>query len=193
MRGGERMRGGEIEIRPVRSLSEAGQAAPVVVNCSGLGARELAGDRDLRPVFGQHVVLANPGLETLFMELSQAMEWTSIFPHSGRVVCGGIRLPGRWDTAVDPGVSQRILRRCSSIEPRLRDAEIIEIVTGLRPVPPRRRSFGGNSSAYSVCSVVLQRVQAPCPRPQPFVWFVWFVDELLRQRRRTSVDAFGSR
>jgi D-amino-acid oxidase len=126
--------GGEIEIRAVRSLSEAGQAAPVVVNCSGLGARELAGDRDLRPVFGQHVVLANPGLETLFMELSQAMEWTSIFPHAGRVVCGGIRLPGRWDTAVDPGVSQRILRRCSSVEPRLRDAEIIEIVTGLRPV-----------------------------------------------------------
>jgi D-amino-acid oxidase len=126
--------GGEIEIRTVRSLSEAGQAAPVVVNCSGLGARELAGDRDLRPVFGQHVVLANPGLDMLFMELSQAPEWTSIFPHAGRVVCGGIRVPGRWDTAVDPGVSEWILRRCRSVEPRLRDAEIIEVVTGLRPV-----------------------------------------------------------
>jgi len=125
--------GGQIEIRAVRSLSEAGQAAPVVVNCSGLGAREVAGDRDLRPVFGQHVVLANPGLETLFMELSLELEWTSIFPHPGRVVCGGVRLPGRWDTAVDPGISERILRRCRSVEPRLRDAEIIEVVTGLRP------------------------------------------------------------
>src|SRR5262245_19816917 len=75
--------GGQIEIRAVRSLSEAGRAAPVVVNCSGLGAREVAGDRDLRPVFGQHVVLANPGLETLFMELSLELEWTSIFPTPG--------------------------------------------------------------------------------------------------------------
>ena len=125
--------GGQIEIRAVRSLSEAGRAAPVVVNCSGLGAREVAGDRDLRPVFGQHVVLANPGLDTLFIELSLELEWTSIFPHPGRVVCGGVRLPGRWDTAVDPGISERILRRCRSVEPRLRDAEIIEVVTGLRP------------------------------------------------------------
>jgi D-amino-acid oxidase len=72
--------GGQIEIRAVRSLSEAGQAAPVVVNCSGLGARELAGDRDLRPVFGQHVVLTNPGLDALFLELSPGPEWTSFFP-----------------------------------------------------------------------------------------------------------------
>jgi D-amino-acid oxidase len=125
--------GGEIEIRAVRSLSEAGQAAPLVVNCSGLGARELAGDHDLRPVFGQHVVLANPGLDALFMELGLGPEWTSIFPHAGRVVCGGVRVPDRWDTAVDPGVSERILRRCRAVEPRLRDAQIIEVVTGLRP------------------------------------------------------------
>jgi D-amino-acid oxidase len=125
--------GGQIEIRAVRSLSEAGQEAPVVVNCSGLGAREVAGDPDLRPVFGQHVVLANPGLDTLFMELSLELEWTSIFPHPRRVVCGGVRLPGRWDTAADPDISERILRRCRSVEPRLRGAEIIEVVTGLRP------------------------------------------------------------
>jgi hypothetical protein len=42
-------------------------------------------------------------------------------------------VPDRWDTAVDPGVSERILRRCRAVEPRLRDAQIIEVVTGLRP------------------------------------------------------------
>jgi D-amino-acid oxidase len=117
----------------VGSLDEAARAAPVVVNCSGLGARELAGDRDVRPVFGQHVVLANPGLDTVFMELSQGPEWTSFFPHAGRVVCGSVRVPGRWDTAVDPAVSERILRRCRRVEPRLRDAQVIDVVTGLRP------------------------------------------------------------
>jgi len=33
--------GCEIEIHPVRSLTEAADAAPIVVNCAGLGAAEL--------------------------------------------------------------------------------------------------------------------------------------------------------
>jgi hypothetical protein len=36
--------GGEIEQRRVRTLAEASEAAPVVMNCSGLGAGELARD-----------------------------------------------------------------------------------------------------------------------------------------------------
>jgi glycine/D-amino acid oxidase-like deaminating enzyme len=51
---------------------EAGRSAPVVVNCSGLGARELAGEFDLRPVFGQHVVVTNPGLDALFIRFCPA-------------------------------------------------------------------------------------------------------------------------
>src|SRR5215471_9785983 len=131
--------GGEIEIRALRSLDEAGRAAPVVVNCSGLGARELAGDREVRPVFGQHVVLTNPGLDTVFIELSLEPEWTSFFPHAGRVVCGSISVPDRWDVAVDPAASERILQRCRGVEPRLRDAQVIDVVTGLRPGRPAVR------------------------------------------------------
>jgi D-amino-acid oxidase len=131
--------GGEIEIRALGSLDEAGRAAPVVVNCSGLGARDLAGDREVHPVFGQHVVLTNPGLDTVFMELSQEPEWTSFFPHAARVVCGSISVAGRWDTAADPAVSERILQRCRRAEPRLRDAQVIDVVTGLRPGRPAVR------------------------------------------------------
>jgi len=138
---------GEIEIRALRALDEAGRAAPVVVNCSGLGARELAGDRDVRPVFGQHVVLTNPGLDTVFMELSQGPEWTSFLPHAGRVVCGSVSVPGRWDTAVDPAVSERILQRCRGAEPRLRDAQVIDVVTGLRPDRPAVRVEAETSGA----------------------------------------------
>jgi D-amino-acid oxidase len=139
--------GGEIEIRALRALDEAARAAPVVVNCSGLGARELAGDRDVRPVFGQHVVLTNPGLDTVFMELNQGPEWTSFFPHAGRVVCGSVSVPGRWDTAVDPAASERILQRCRGVEPRLRDAQVIDVVTGLRPDRPAVRVEAETSGA----------------------------------------------
>ncbi len=131
--------GGLVEIRRVESLTDAGKEAPVVVNCAGLGARRLVGDETVRPVFGQHVVLSNPGLDELFLELTSATEWTHYFPHPARVVCGGIRVPDRWDRTPEPDLSDRIVQRCRTIEPRLRDAEVIETVTGLRPDRPAVR------------------------------------------------------
>lgn len=127
-----------IEQRPVTSLADAAREAPLVVNCAGLGAREL-GDDTVHPVFGQHVVVTNPGLDLLFMELSATDEWTSYFPHGDRVVCGGVRIPGRWDRAPDPAITDRVLARVRALEPRLRDAEVIDVVTGLRPERPAVR------------------------------------------------------
>lgn len=131
--------GGVMEPRTVDTLDEAAHGAPVVVNCSGLGARVLAGDQSLNPVFGQHVVLTNPGLDVAFMELSDSPEWTSYFPHRDRVVCGGIRVPGRWDSSPDPDVSQKILERCRRAEPRLNDAEVVDVIAALRPDRPAVR------------------------------------------------------
>lgn len=127
-----------VEQGTVASLDAAAREAPLVVNCTGLGAREL-GDDSVRPVFGQHVVVTNPGLDLLFMELSTADEWTSFFPHSDRVVCGGVRIPDRWDRTPDPAITERVLARVREREPRLRDAEVIEVVTGLRPDRPAVR------------------------------------------------------
>jgi D-amino-acid oxidase len=123
----------------VRSLSEAADTAEIVVNCAGLGAGALTGDGTVRPLFGQHVVLTNPGLRQLFLEFNSGPEWTCYFPHPQRVVCGGISIPGRWDTTADPDVTDRILQRCRRIEPRLNDAEVIEVITGLRPDRPSVR------------------------------------------------------
>jgi D-amino-acid oxidase len=131
--------GGQVERRRVHTLSEAVEVAPVVVNCAGLGARELVGDPMVTPVFGQHVIMTNPGLDELLMELSIQPEWVSYFPHQDRVVCGGVRLPGRWDTAPDSDLTDRIVARCRRVQPRLRDAAVIEVMTGLRPDRPAVR------------------------------------------------------
>jgi D-amino-acid oxidase len=131
--------GSGIETRAVQSLAEVADAAPIVVNCAGLGAAALAGDDTMQPLFGQHVVLANPGLQQLFLEVNAGPEWTCYFPHPQRVVCGGISIPGRWDLTPDPEVSERILQRCRRIEPRLGEAEVIETITGLRPDRPSVR------------------------------------------------------
>ena len=131
--------GCEIEARPVGSLAEVADNASVVVNCAGLGAGALAGDDTVRPLFGQHVVLTNPGLRQLFLEVDGGPEWTCFFPHPQRVVCGGINIPDRWSTTADPSVSERILQRCRRVEPRLRDADVIGTITGLRPDRPSVR------------------------------------------------------
>ncbi|OCB61240.1 amino acid oxidase [Mycobacterium malmoense] len=131
--------GCEVEEHPVQSLAEAADAAPIVINCAGLAAGRLAGDDTVRPLFGQHVVLTNPGLRQLFLEINGGPEWTCFFPHPQRVVCGGISIPDRWDTTADPDLTERILRRCRRIEPRLAEAEVIEIITGLRPDRPSVR------------------------------------------------------
>jgi D-amino-acid oxidase len=131
--------GCDIEAHPVRSLAEVADTAPIVVNCAGLGAGALSGDDSVRPLFGQHVVLANPGLRQLFIEMNEGPEWVCFFPHPQRVVCGGIRIPDRWDTTPDSEVTDRILDRCRRIEPRLVNAEVIETITGLRPDRPSVR------------------------------------------------------
>jgi D-amino-acid oxidase len=130
--------GGTFSTVTLRTLAEAADAAPIVANCAGLGARELAGDPTVRPVRGQHVVLTNPGITELFMELA-GPEWTSIFPHPTRVICGGNSVPDSWDTAVDEALTDRIVARCQRVEPRLRDADIVDVVVGLRPERPAIR------------------------------------------------------
>lgn len=131
--------GCDIEERAVRSLAEAADTAPIVINCAGVAAGALTGDNTVRPLFGQHVVLTNPGLQELFLEINAGPEWTCYFPHPQRVVCGGISISDRWDTAADPELSERILARCRRVQPRLGDAEVIETITGLRPDRPSVR------------------------------------------------------
>lgn len=131
--------GGTVELRKVGSLAEAAVVAPVVLNCSGLGARELARDSSMTAVFGQHVVLENPGLDTVFMELTAGPELTSCVPHGARVVCGGVSIPGRLNDRPDPDISQRILKRCRRAEARLNDAAVVDVIAGLRPGRPSVR------------------------------------------------------
>jgi len=137
----ERLRGAGAALvtRRVGSLSEPAAHAPLVVNCSGLGARELARDDSIEAVRGQHVVVENPGLEDFFMEDRGPGEWASWFPHGERVVLGGVAQPGAFDPAPDPAVSAGILERCVALEPRLAGARVLEQQVGLRPVRPAVR------------------------------------------------------
>ena len=90
--------GGRLEVSPVRSLAEQAGAAPVVVNCSGVRARDLVPDPAVVPVRGQVVIAANPGLEEFFINRDEEPPWiTYMFPHGDTVLLGGTNEEGNWD------------------------------------------------------------------------------------------------
>jgi D-amino-acid oxidase len=128
-----------IEIGRVASLGEAAELAPVVVNCTGVGARALAADPELRAVRGQHVVVENPGLQDFFMTEPFGPSWTSWFPHGERVVMGSVAQDDDWDTEPRTVDAERIVAGCAALEPRLAGAPVIEHQVGLRPMRPSVR------------------------------------------------------
>ncbi|SFD58806.1 D-amino-acid:oxygen oxidoreductase [Actinopolyspora alba] len=125
--------GGELLRSQVPSLSDAAGESRIVVNCTGVGARELVGDAGVLPVLGQHVVVENPGIAEYFVELSESGRWASYMPHGDRLVLGGVAVPYAWDRVPDGEVTAGILRRCAEIRPELRDAPVREEIVGLRP------------------------------------------------------------
>lgn len=131
--------GGRIEPRSVTSLRDLAAEAPLIVNCAGLGARELAGDDSVVPVRGQHVIVDNPGLEEFFIEGPFVPEWTAYWPYPDHVVLGGTKSTEDTTTEPEPAIADRILARCIEVEPRLRDARVRGHQVGFRPVRPTVR------------------------------------------------------
>ena len=130
---------GRVELHPVASLSEAAALAPFVVNCTGVWARDLVPDPQVRPVKGQHVIVENPGLDTFLFEGSESSSWVGFFPYEDHVVLGGVAIEDDWDLTADPGLCEQILTRCIAVEPRLADAKVLGTLVGLRPVRPSVR------------------------------------------------------
>ncbi len=131
--------GGVLTERRVESPAAAAEGARVVVNCAGVGAAALCGDADLRPVRGQQVVVANPGLAGFFMPAPGPDEWASWHVHGDHVLLGGIAFEDGWDPTPTERDAAGIRERCAALEPRLADATVLEHRGGLRPVRPRVR------------------------------------------------------
>jgi D-amino-acid oxidase len=130
--------GGNVEHRAVSSPEEAGDGR-VIVNCAGLGARELVGDTSMEPIRGQIVRVRNPGLERFLLDEGNPEGITYVIPRSEDCILGGTAEEGEWDTEPDPKVAADILRRCTALEPRLAEAEVLEHRAGLRPGRPEIR------------------------------------------------------
>ena len=98
--------GGRIEVRKfadpaaIAALPEA-----LVFNCTGLGARELFGDKELHPVRGQLAILL-PQPEVRYAFQGQA---GYMFPRADGILLGGTFEQDEWDATPQPGTIAGIL------------------------------------------------------------------------------------
>jgi D-amino-acid oxidase len=125
-----------VERDAVSSLEAVRGAVPAVINCTGMGARELARDPMLRPVRGQLVIAANPGVETGLVEAEDgedSTELTFLIPHRSTLVLGGTAEPDDERWRPDPATTEAILARCARLDPRLQDLRVLAERVGFRP------------------------------------------------------------
>ncbi|MFI1171237.1 FAD-dependent oxidoreductase [Streptomyces melanogenes] len=123
--------GGTVEIRELDGLPDA----PVVVNCTGLGARTLVPDPGVRPVRGQLVVVENPGISEWYTSVDHSSsDTTYFFPQPYGLLLGGTAQDDDWDLAPDPRVAEGIVARCARVRPEIAGARVLAHRVGLRPV-----------------------------------------------------------
>lgn len=102
------LRGGKLRVRDFADRSElAGLAAPLIVNCTGLGAKALFDDAELTPVKGQLTLLL-PQPQLSYAYLDGALD-LYMFPRRDAVVLGGSHEHGVWSTEPDERQATRIL------------------------------------------------------------------------------------
>jgi glycine/D-amino acid oxidase-like deaminating enzyme len=98
--------GGRIEVRRFAAPADiATLAERLVFNCTGLGSRELFGDKALHPVRGQlAILLPQPEVRYAFAGSAGYM-----FPRADGILLGGTFEPDEWEAAPQPADIERII------------------------------------------------------------------------------------
>ena len=131
--------GGQIVRRAITSFDEAHAMADVVVNCAGLGARELAGDHELVPVRGQVLRVDRIELPHAIVDDTDPDQPVYVLPRQRDIVLGGTATAGDDRLEVDAVETAAIRVACERHLPQLRGAAVRGTGVGLRPFRPTVR------------------------------------------------------
>ncbi len=161
-----------VERRPVTDL--AAEPGDAVVHCAGLGARELAGDDGLAPLFGQ-IAIAGCGEVDRALALTDERDPGALFyliPRRGELVLGGCSLPWPPGTPpeADPACTARILDQARALG--LAVGPVREVRVGLRPYrrevrlerdardPRVIHNYGHGGAGFTLCRGCAEEVAA---------------------------------
>ena len=125
-----RERGGKFIEKSVSMLD--GVEGDAIINCTGLGARELTGDDTLYPVRGQLVRTAPGSIHRVTLSESTSRA-TYVIPRTRDCILGSTTEPGRRDLEADPEQTADIRQRCALLDPTTSGLQELEVLVGLRP------------------------------------------------------------
>lgn len=123
--------GGQFELALISSLEEMATLDEIVVNCTGLGAKEICEDPELYPIRGQ--ILRCEKLEQVsFADPTKKGALRYIINRSNDTIIGGTDYENDWNPEINPEDTALILKRIkdSGIS---KSPKILEELVGLRP------------------------------------------------------------
>lgn len=161
-----------IEQRAVREL--AAEPGDAVINCTGLGARELLGDLQLGALLGQ-IVITEPGQVDRGVTITDDRRPDEVFyliPRRSELVLGGCSVPWPADAppAIDAARTARILEQARAFG--LEVGPVRDVRVGLRPfradvrlerdpaAPRIIHNYGHGGSGYTLCRGCAEEVAA---------------------------------
>jgi D-amino-acid oxidase len=161
-----------LERRAIRDL--AAEPGDAVVNCTGIGARELAADDRVVPLLGQ-VVITGCGDVDRTLALTDERDPDAIFyliPRRDELVLGGCTVP--WPPgappSADPARTDRIVAQARSLG--LAVGPILDVRVGLRPyrtevrlerdpaAPRVIHNYGHGGAGFTLCRGCAEEVAA---------------------------------
>lgn len=131
--------GGEVVQKEIRVISEATAESNLVINCTGLGSRELVNDSSLYPVRGQTIKVRPNGFRTSILDDEGPNSLGYIIPRSNDIVLGGTAQANDWNLELSAEDRADILRKAANLNPRFAQVEIFYEGVGLRPARPSVR------------------------------------------------------
>ena len=121
--------GGTLERGVVKSLKEVD--GEIIVNCVGLGARELCDDEEVKPARGQIIFIEqDPGIGH-FDQQPETLTYT--IPRTNVTVLGGTAQVDDWDLEIREEDNDLILAKVEAVWPDLDRSKIVGGTVGLRP------------------------------------------------------------
>ena len=126
--------GGQLASRTISSLASAASGVDAVVNCTGLGARELCDDDRLVPVRGQIVRVEDNGVPRA-ITIEEPLCY--VVPRPDGVIIGGTADRGDSNLEPDDATERLLLDHARRVSPGL--GRVLGRAVGLRPSRPRVR------------------------------------------------------
>jgi D-amino-acid oxidase len=120
-----------LERRTLASFADL-RGFDAVVNCTGLGARELCGDPECFPIRGQIARVPRGSVARALVFQHADGRFGYVIPRAHDCVLGGTAEHGSDSLAIDPATTEAIVARCRALEPRLA-AKTTSAAAGLRP------------------------------------------------------------